>query len=411
MTAYQRRMQPLVSKTLIRVVALMESPWGSGPAKNLIEFARRAAQPQNGMPPVYMTVVTYHRGGGENPLVVNARKLGIDAIALTERGSFDRNVIPELERVVARCGPDILQSHNIKSHFLVRLTGLHRRYPWVAFNHGYTAINWKDRLYRHIDRWSLRAAYRVVAVCGPFARRLMRRGVSPDSIRVQHNSVQPFVPPGEEEIAALKTRLGLTSELVVLCVGRLSFEKGHADLLEAIAMVRSAASLPEFRLVLVGDGPERERIIEQARRLTIEHLLVMPGHQPDMRAYYAIATLLALPSHTEGSPNVVLEAMAAGVPIAGTTVGGVPEMLDDGETGLLVPPRAPAAMATALKRLLENSRLRIELASAARRQIDLRFTPEAYRQSLVSLYQEILASREPRPFDSTLHANLPNLSR
>jgi glycosyltransferase involved in cell wall biosynthesis len=123
----------------------------------------------------------------------------------------------------------------------------------------------------------------------------------------------------------------------------------------------------------------------------------MPGHQPDMRAYYAIATLLALPSHTEGSPNVVLEAMAAGVPIAATTVGGVPEILEHGHTGLLVPARQPAAMAEAIRRLLEDSMLRTQLASAARHQVEVRFTPQTYYRSLVTVYQEILASREPLP--------------
>lgn len=384
-----------MSKIPIRVVALMESPWGSGPVKNLIEFARRAEHPENGMPPVHIVIVTYHRGGGENALVVNARNLGIEATALVERGSFDRKVIPQLERVVEQHRPDILQSHNIKSHFLVRLTGLHRRYPWVAFNHGYTAINWKDRLYAHIDRWSLRAAYRVIAVCGSFAGRLVRRGVAPGNVRIQHNSVQPFTSPSEEEVALVKRSLGLASALVILCAGRLSFEKGHADLLEAIAIVRSDASVPEFRLVLVGDGPEKGRIAEQARRLGIEHIVLMTGHQPDMRAYYAIATLLVLPSHTEGSPNVVLEAMAAGVPIAATAVGGVPEILEHEHTGLLVPARQPAAMAEAIRRLLGDGMLRAQLASAARHRVGVRFTPQMYYQSLVTVYQEILASREP----------------
>ena len=377
----------------LRIVALMESAWVTGPAKNLIEFARRTATPGEDATRVELTLVTYGRGSGESTFVAAARSAGIPTFVLAERGPFDVAVIPQLKQVVTECRPDIIQSHNIKSHFLVRLTGLYRRYPWIAFNHGYTAVDLKDRLYSQLDRWSLRAASRVVAVCGSFGRRLAARGVDPARIRIQHNPASPFAVPPAGEISRAACALGVAGEPVVLCVGRLSREKGHADLLQALALLRQTEGAPSFRLVLVGDGRERERLVRLAARLDLSGSVIFAGHQTNVRPYYAMATLLVLPSHTEGSPNVVLEALSAGLPVVATDVGGVPEILDHERTGLIVPPRHPAAMAAAIRRLLKDQALRGRLGRSGQAHVHAHFTVEAYVRALVALYEEVLSVR------------------
>jgi len=181
----------------------------------------------------------------------------------------------------------------------------------------------------------------------------------------------------------LKLDLGIAGEAIVLAVGRLSAEKGHADLMEAVALLDD---VPGFRLVLVGDGPERARLEKQA----LGRRVVMVGHQADVAPFYAAATLLALPSHSEGSPNVVLEAMAAGVSVAATEVGGVPEILENGRTGLLVPARDAAAMAAAIRRLLTEPDTRRALSSAASAEVEAHYTPEAYRESMIAFYERML---------------------
>jgi glycosyltransferase involved in cell wall biosynthesis len=378
-----------MSERPIRVVALMESTAVSGPSKNLIEFARRAAQAEPGIPTVEVALVTYTRGMAESEFITAARAVGIRTFQLVERRRFDTRVIGELKRIVLDYSPDILQSHNIKSHFYVRITGLHRCFPWIVFNHGYTARDWLDRLYTQVDRWSLRAADHVIAVCQPFADRLSRRGIDRSRIRIQHNSVKPFVPPSPEEVDNKKRELGLADEAVVLCVGRLSSEKGHRDLLQAIALMAAMKDLPAFHLVLVGDGPEHQVLRETIRTLGIADRVTLTGHQTDVRSYYAMASVLALPSHSEGSPNVVLEAMAAGIPVVATAVGGVPEIIEHERTGLLVPPRTPPAMANAIARLLRDMSLRNSIGPAGRDHVRRDFTPEAYRRSLAVFYQQV----------------------
>ena len=290
----------------------MEATTVGGPSKNLIQIGLRGAQAEAGHQ-LALSVVTFQRGLSDTPtpFVAAAQQAGLPVHVLTERRRFDSAPIRQLKELVSSVRPDIIQSHNIKSHLFVRATGLHQLYPWVAFQHGYTATDLKDQIYNQVDRWTLRAAHRVVAVCQAFANRLETRGIPKERIRVQHNSVRPFDPPLAQATAELRNKFGLDGYLVILAVGRLSREKGHADLLQAAAQL-SKQSLAPWKLLLVGDGPEQANLEAQRKALGLESEVIFAGHQTDVRPFYAAADLLALPSHTEGSPNVVLESMAAG---------------------------------------------------------------------------------------------------
>jgi glycosyltransferase involved in cell wall biosynthesis len=385
-----------VIPTRIRVLTLIESVTVTGPARVLLDFAQEAKHAELGLPAVDVTFVTYRRGDGQSALAATAREAGVPVIEIPERGRWDPSVIPGLRRVVAEFQPDILESRNVKSHFLIRLAGLHRQFPWVAWNHGYTLTDRKDRAYNQLDRWSLRAAFRVIAVCKPFAARLEQRGVSADKVYILHNFVKPYAAPPEEEVQAIRQQLGLSDQLVVVTVGRMSLEKGHADLLSAIALLKEMPGLPRHRFVLVGDGPEEENLRRQAARLGIEEQIIRTGFQKNVAPYYALAKVFALPSHSEGSPNVILEAMVAGLAITSTNVGGVPEILEDGVTGLLVAARNPQALAEGLRRLLVSEELRAQLAFAAKRQAETAHTLQAYKRELTKFYVEVLGMEEKR---------------
>ena len=373
----------------IRVLTLIENASVTGPARNVIEFGKVA------MPDVEVTIVTYQRGPEESALASAAREAGLPIALVAERRRWDTRVLQQLRQTIAAINPDILETRNVKSHFLVRLLGLQKKYPWVAWNHGYTETSSLDRMYTLLDRWSLGGAYRVVTVCQPFADRIAEFGVTRDHIRILHNSVKPFVTPMPDEVTAVRQQLGIRDEeAVILSVGRLSHEKGHADLIRTAAALVAMPGTQDFRVVIVGDGPERQSLANLAARLGVEKQVVFAGFQRDTRPYYAMATIVAVPSHSEGSPNVVLEAMAAGLPIAANRVGGIPEILEECVTGLLVEPRNPDAMAKALFRLLSDDELRGRLGAAAKAQATSAHTPEAYRQALVDFYRETLRGVE-----------------
>ena len=392
------------SQPAIKVLALIEATTVIGPAKNLIEFARRArtlGTGADGLPSVELTVATFHRSAASdiadeapNPFVAAARAAGIEVDVIGERFRFDPRVLEGLRRVVERRAPDLIQTHQVKSHFLLKLSGAWRRRPWIAYHHGYTATDLKMHLYNGLDRWSLPSAHRVVTVCQAFARQLSAKGVSPDRISVRHNSIKPNgVPVSEDEVQALREKFGIApGERVVLAVGRFSREKAHADLVAALGHLRRTHPETDFKLLLVGDGPERGSIEGTAASHGISERLIFAGHVGDVRPFYALADVMALPSHSEGSPNVLLEAMAAGVPSVATAVGGVPEIATHEENALLVEPGVPVQMAAALQRVLSDAPLAARLAANASALVKEHYSPEAYARSTVGVYSELLRS-------------------
>lgn len=373
----------------IRVLAVMEGTSVTGPAKNLIQIGRHG-QDISDATGLELTVAVYARGGeAPKPLLDGLASAGLRSEILAESGRFDRAVLPQLHALAERHRPDVIQTHMTKSHFLMRWSGLWRSHPWLAFHHGYTRVDRKMLVYNQFDRWSLRAARQVVTVCQPFVQQLTSRGVPEARITVQHNSVPPYQAPEEAAVEELRNRLGVgKNEFVMLAVGRLSAEKGFADLLEAAALARQNA--PEFRLVLVGEGPERAPLEASIARLGLAGRVLLPGHFHRMAPWYALADALVMPSHSEGSPNVLLEAMAAGLPVVATTVGGIPEMASDGETAFLVAPHQPAGLGQAIARVVSDPALAAVMGTAAKKRAEERFSTAAHYRSLIRVYERLI---------------------
>jgi len=177
--------------------------------------------------------------------------------------------------------------------------------------------------------------------------------------------------------------------MVILCVGRLSKEKAQIDMVRAVQQLRQISPTRAVRLMIVGDGPERARISQAIQSAGLQKHVVLAGHLKDLTPYYEAADVVAIPSLSEGSPNVLLEAMAFGVPVVATEVGGIPEIATHGETALLVPARNPGAMAAAIDLLLSSPGTGISLAQHARRKVETEYSPESRAQSLVSIYAEV----------------------
>lgn len=390
----------------IRVLDFMEATWVGGPAKNLIEFARRTDQTETSSPRVSVQVATFARGASAtNEFVCSCRSVGIAVHVIPERFAFDPAVVRAVSRLIETYDPDIVQTHSVKSHFLMRLSGAYRRRPWVAFHHGYTQENLKMRLYNQLDRWSLSAARRVVTVCQPFAADLRRVGVPRERISTQHNAVGPFRPSRREQIAVLRATVGAPDHAqILLCVGRLSREKGQADLIQAAGLLREQQPERIFRLIFVGDGPDRSRLEAMARRCGVHDWINFAGHRADVAPYYSLADMVVLPSWSEGSPNVLLEAMAAGLPIVATTVGGVPEMVSPARAALLVGRKQPASLARGIAEVLGDENLRSELGIAALSTASA-YSPEGRYRSLLKVYRNCMTEPKtsPKPSLSARH--------
>ncbi|MCA1594110.1 MAG: glycosyltransferase [Acidobacteria bacterium] len=351
--------------------------------------SRRDAAPPDTSPPASIDDA-HHTMPAPNQFVAAARELGLIVDVIPERFRFDPRVLTELRRIVAERRPHVIVSYHVKSHFVVKASGLWRHYPWVAFHHGYTTTDLKMRAYNYLDRWSLPSADRVLTVCEAFARELSeRKGVRPEQLRVQHNSIRREDAIDPLAGRALRSRLGIAEdEKVILAAGRFSREKAHVDLIEALGHLRREYPALRARLLIAGDGPERARMDRLAAQLRISESIVYAGQVRDMRPFYAAADVMALPSHSEGSPFVLLEAMAARVPVVATAVGGVPEMVRHEESALLVPARASRQLAAALGRVLSETELARRLADRAFALTATRYAPEAYFRALADFYVE-----------------------
>src|SRR5579864_2051567 len=387
----------------IRLLAIIEATTVTGPAKNLLEFCRVAKSLETGAVLDVSLLMFSRMARGEpatcpNEFIREAERAGVRVQSIPERFTYDLRLISELKKAVDEVASDIIQTHGMKSNLLVRLSGVHRGRVWVAFHHGYTSTTHTRELLAHLDPWSLQAPAQVVTVSEAFARQLSGRGVSRDRIMVLHNAIHPdwLWNPSDSRQSAMQDAAPIkpAGERLVLTVGRLSKEKGLLDLVAAVECLKKMQPALPIRVAIVGEGRERKSIEDAVCRSGLENQIHLVGQVSDVRPYYRVADIVAISSFSEGSPNVLLEAMAAGVPVVATAVGGIPEIVRHGETAWLVPPHEPAALAAAINRLLVDRALCESLSGRARDVVRQRHSPLSRTRCLVSLYQQ-LCCRKP----------------
>ncbi len=241
---------------------------------------------------------------------------------------------------------------------------------------------------RRLDSWTAGRCARLIAVSEDTRRAYERQGYPVGRIEVVYNGV-PL--DGAGDAGGLRTELGIPLDVPLLGeIGRLCDVKGQRELIEALA------SLPETRLVLFGmdheqGGAFQAGLERRAESLGVRDRVVFAGHRSDAARLLGELDVFVLPSWTEGLPLVVLEAMARRRPVVATPVGGTPEVVADGETGFLVPPRDPRALAEALRRLLDDRELRERMGEAGRRRVAESFSAEAMERRILEIYDEVLA--------------------
>jgi L-malate glycosyltransferase len=242
---------------------------------------------------------------------------------------------------------------------------------------------------RLLQRLSVAASDAIVAN-SPQVRDavVQREGADPAMVRVIRNGVEIPRPASAADRARARAELGMPGDaLVIGTVANLLPGKGHDELLEAAARVVTA--VPAARFVLVGDGLLRPALESRAARLGISGQVVFAGSVPQATDVLPAFDILAHPSLAEGMPNAILEAAAAGLPIAATRAGGTLEIVRDGETGLLVPPGDAEALAAAIVRLSAEPRLRGELGAAARQLATATFGMDRFAGEFAELYREL----------------------
>jgi glycosyltransferase involved in cell wall biosynthesis len=371
----------------LRVLALVEATALTGVAHSVIDFAMALTSRDQPAPIRVAMLIVAPRATLDVPLARAALAAGMTVSILPEPRRFDPRTLRQLQAICAKFRPDVVQTHAVKSHALVWLARLSEERAWIAFHHGYTHTDWKTRAYPILDRVTLRHAHHVVTVAEAFRGDVLRCGVDGRRITVLHNAAPALPEVASEAVVRLRARLGIAKESrVVAALGRLSREKGHATLVSAFANV--CARLQDTHLIIAGEGPERPRLEREIARLRLDRQVTLLGEVEDVASIYALANLVALPSLTEGCPSVLLEAMAAGVPVVASRVGGIPEIATDGRTALLIEQRDVAQLAAAMCRLLMDRGLAGRLAADARQHVAQTHDSPRRAAKLVAIHDE-----------------------
>jgi glycosyltransferase involved in cell wall biosynthesis len=288
-----------------------------------------------------------------------------------------------LRRLVSVSRPHLVHAHMHASAAAARLATLGTAVPLVVTEHSEAA--WRT----HSALWAARNVYRhsaaIIAVSAAIRHRLIGTdGVAPERITVIPNCPVPSsLPTGPEPVA-----LGLPGGPLVGVVARLRPEKGVNFFVDAAAHV--AREVPDARFVVVGDGPEREHLKRVAGEYGIGDCMRFLGFRPDAPGIIAGLDMLVVPSLSEGTPLVVLEAITAGVPVVASATGGIPEQVRDDVEAVLVPPGDAVALANGILGLLRDPARRARLAVAARQRASSEFNPEVFLEATQAVYESAL---------------------
>ena len=247
---------------------------------------------------------------------------------------------------------------------------------------------------RYVQRMACRWADCVLVNAESIRTTLIAEGYRADNIVVIRNGIRFSEFDPHRRSLDLRRELNIPPEArLVLVSARLNRMKGIQYFLDAAASI--APRFSDVRFLIVGDGESREELKAQAEQRGIADRTVFTGFRKDIPALLRETTLSVLPSLSEGLSNSVMESMAAGIPVVATRVGGNPEIVDDGVTGWLVPPRDPDALATAMATLLEDPGLAARFGQAARRRVTEMFSVECSVGATQSLYQRLLQAKGP----------------
>jgi glycosyltransferase involved in cell wall biosynthesis len=325
---------------------------------------------------------------------------GVPVWPLTGR-LVKRRVSPAYARGIRRLlrggGFDLVHAHIFASAAAAAIATLGKGLPLVITEH--TEASWQTWRTRWISRWAHRRARHTIAVSTPIERRLIERdGVPSDLVTLIPNAVIPA--PDETPDSASTLPDGWPEGPLIGVVARLQPEKGVANFLQAATRV--SRIFPEAGFLVVGDGPLREELLSLVERLGISKRVRFLGYRTDSRALMGLMDVLVVPSLTEGSPLIVLEAMAAGIPVVASAVGGIPDQLRHGEEGILVPPDDPDALGEALGALLRDPAYARRLGETGRLRTENEFSHETLVRRIEVVYRAALdgdtarsAAREP----------------
>ena len=366
----------------VRVLHLRDSPWVDGPGRTILETASRIDRSR----------VDYSVGAlvadpdRPHPLVEALRSRGQPVFPIADAGGAGREIVGRIVGLLDRLHIDVLHTSEFRSNVLGLLCRRQRPVKLVSTAHGWIANDLRGKAYTLVDRLLLRQFDHVLLVSHATRRRLPSWWVPESRVTVLHNALMTE-SYGRELLDAPRRLPDPAKDVRLLNVGRLSPEKGQDLLLQAVAAL--ASEYPGLKLTFAGNGPLEETLRRMAAGLGISERVHFAGYVADMPALYAASDLVVQSSHTEGLPNVILEAAYLGAPMIATDVGGTREVIEHGVSGWLIEAGSVTTLVENVRRFLAQPATFLAMASRGRSRIESEFSYSARTETQTRLYQEV----------------------
>ncbi len=297
-----------------------------------------------------------------------------------------------LLRYFRRERPAVVHSFLFRANILARIAGYLTGVPVVISS--VRVMGGEMKWHQFIDRVTSFMADHVIAVSNEVKEYIVRETqIAEPKVSTIYNGIVVESSAAFDE-SALMNDIGLQmGDRIIITAGRLHRQKGYDLLLQALSVV--LAAFPGVKLLILGAGDEEKNLKKLARSLELSEKVLFLGLRPDVDRLLQCCEMFVLSSRWEGFPNVLLEAMAAGKPVVATAVGGVPELVVDGVTGILVPPEDTPALADAINRLLLDVMRAKALGAAGKERVRQGFSMDAVIAKTEALYHELLTRKMP----------------
>jgi glycosyltransferase involved in cell wall biosynthesis len=369
------------------IAHLLASPFFGGPERQVLGLSKCLPASSRSL------FLSFSERGLARDFLGRAAALGFEAVELRHNWPNVAASVREIAAHLRRSQADIVCTSGYKPDFLGWLAARRVGLPIIAIAHGWTSATLRTRLNESLDRWLVRHMDCVVCVSRAEARRVAAAGVRPQQLTVIENAVDTNAVATRNlaDRQALEQFFERRPQVVVAAAGRLSAEKGFDVFVDAVAQLTDET--PDAGFILFGDGPLRPQLERRIADRNLAGRFVLGGFRDDLSRLLPQADLLVLSSYTEGMPVILLEALAAGLPVVATAVGGVPEVIDDGRSGYLVPPGRAADLATAVKRLIVDASLRRQFGAAGRQRVAERHSLQVQSEKYQQLFDRLCGRR------------------
>jgi glycosyltransferase involved in cell wall biosynthesis len=371
----------------MRVVHLMASPFYGGPERQMLGLARHLPRE------VESRFLSFAERGLAQAFLDEVRRHGFEAKALLHNTPHFLACIREVADELRNVQADLLTCSGYKPDLIGWRAARRVGIPVISISHGWTAATWRVRGYEKLDKIALRWLDAVVCVSNAQAEKVRAAGVPEAKIVTIQNAIgeDAFVEPDATVRAEMLRWFAAPPRWLIGAAGRLSREKGFSVFVEAAALVMQRR--PEAGFVLFGDGPLRPELERSIAARGLQGRFLLAGFRNDLHRILPNLDVAVMSSYTEGLPVILLETGAAGVPTVATAVGGIPEVMDDGQSGFLVPAGDAKSLAQRIVALLENDAQRQAMGRAARERVrrDFSFTATSLQ------YHELFEKMVRRP--------------